>query len=171
MKKTLTIIGTILLIAAIAAPVLAYGPGWERGQRMMGYSGGGPSYCGQYGRGYENLTEAQRGQLDRLHQKFYDETAQLRNEIWSRSAELNTLLNSSNPDAEKAKALQKEISGLKAKMAEKRINFELEERKISPEVRSGRGYSRGYSSHMRGYGPSTGYGGHMGGYGPGACWN
>jgi len=170
MKKTLTIIGTILLVAAIAAPVLAYGPGRGKGRHMMGYWQGGPG-CGQYGRGYENLTEGQRSQLDRVHQKFYDETAQLRNEIWSKSAELNTLLNSANLDAEKAKALQNEISDLRAKMAQKRIDFELEVRKIAPEVRSGRGYGRGYRSDMRGYGPGMGYGRHMGGYGPGARWN
>ncbi len=96
--------------------------------------------------------------MDKLHQRFYDDPAQLRNKIWSKAAELNTLLNSSNPDAEKARALQKEISDLSAKMAQEQINFELEERKITPEVWSGRGYGRAYSSHMRGYGP-------------GACWN
>ncbi len=170
MKKALTIVGTVLLVAAIAIPVLAYGPGWGRGHHMMGDWKGGPGYCWQYGRGYGNLTGEQRSQLDKLSQKFYDETAQLRNEIWSKSAELNTLLNSSNPDAEKAKALQKEISDLKAKLAQKRIDFRLEARKIGPELRFGRGYGRGYSSHMRGYGPGMGYGGHMGGYGPGACW-
>ena len=171
MRKTLTIVGTMLLVAVIAVPVLAHGPGWGRGRHMMGYWGGGPGYCWQYGRGHENLTEEQRSQLDGLHQRFYDETAQLRNEIWSKKAELNTVLNSSNPDAEKARALQKEISDLKAKMAEKKINFELEVRKIAPEIRSGRGYGRGYRSHMRGYGPGMGYGRHMGGYGPGGCWN
>jgi len=171
MKKTLTIIGTMLLVAAIAAPVLAYGPGRGKGQRMSGYWKGGPGYCRQDRRGYENLTEGQRSQLDRVHQKFYDETAQLRNEIWSKSAELNTLLSSANPDAEKAKALQNEISDLRAKMAQKRIDFELEVRKIAPEVRSGRGYGRGYGPRMRGSGPGMGYGRHMGGYGPGGCWN
>ena len=137
MKKTLTIIGILLLGAVIAVPVLAYGPGWGRGHHMTGYRGGSPGYCWRYDRGNENLTKEQSGQLDRLSKKFYDETAQLRNETWSKSAELDTLLNSPNPDAEKAKALQKEISGLKAKMAEMRINFELEKRKIAPEVRFG----------------------------------
>jgi zinc resistance-associated protein len=110
--------------------------------------------------------------LDKLHQKFHDETAQLRNEIWTKSRELNTLLNSPNPDTEKAKALQKEISDLRAQLAEKRLNFKLEERKIVPEVRFGRGHGKGYyGHHMRGYGPGMGYGHHMGGYGPGTCWN
>jgi len=171
MKKTLTIVGTMLLVAAIAIPVLAHGPGWGKGRHMISDWKGGPGYCWQYGRGHENLTQEQRSQLDKLSQKFHDETAQIRNEIRSKSAELNTLLTSPNPDAEKAKALQKEISDLKAKLAQKRIDFRLEACKIAPELRFGRGYGRGYGSHMRGYGPGMGYGGHMGGYGPGACWN
>jgi len=167
MRKIVTIVGATLLVAAIAIPVLAHGPGWGKGRHMMGHWEGGPDYCWQHGRGHENLTEEQRSQLDKLSQEFYDESAQVRNEIRSKSAELNTLLTSPNPDAEKAKALQKEISDLKAKLAQKRIDFRIEARKIAPELRFGRGYGRGYSSHMRGYGPGMGYGGHMGGYGPG----
>jgi zinc resistance-associated protein len=118
--------------------------------------------------------------METLHKKFYDDTAQLRNEMWSKSRELRALLDSPNPDADKARALQKEITGLRSQLAEKRLDFELEERKIAPDARhgygygrgygkgsgkgSGRGYGRGYGHHMGGYGP------HMGGYGPGGCW-
>jgi zinc resistance-associated protein len=121
----------------------------------------------------------QRTQLDNLHKKFYDETAQLRNEMWTKSRDLSALLNSPNPDADKARALQKEITGLKAQLAEKRLDFELEERKIAPDARygsgygrgSGRGYGKGYGHHMGGYGHHMGgYGHHKGGYGPGGCW-
>ncbi len=157
MKKTVTILGTLLFAVAIAIPLFAHHPPWGRGHHMMGYGGGGPGWCRPYGGGYDILTEEQRSQLDRLHQKFYDATAQLRNEIWAKSLELNTLLNSPNPDAEKAKALQKEISDLRAKLAQERIDFELEVRKLAPKGYYGRGYSRGC-------------GWHMGGYGPGACW-
>jgi len=162
MKKTLTIIGTVLLVAAIAAPVLARGPGWGKGHHGPGYWKGGPGYCCQD----SSLTEEQRDQLDRLHQKFYDETVQLRNEIRSKRGELNRLLNFATPDAEKVKALQKEISELMAEMAQKRIDLKLEVRKIAPEVQFGRGYGKGYRSHMRGHGPGMGYGWHMRDYGP-----
>jgi len=163
MRKILTILGVVVLVASIAIPVLAHGPGWGRVRHMMGYWGGGPGNCGQYGRGYDRVTEEQRSQLDRLYQNFYDETAKLRDEIWAKSAELNALLSSPNPDAAKAKALQKEISDLRTKLAQERINFELEGRKIAPELRSGRGYQ---GRHMRGHGHGMGYGRHMGGYGP-----
>ena len=76
--------------------------------------------------------------------------------------ELNRLFNSEKPDAEKAKTLQKEISDLRAKMAQARIDFELEERKIAPQGNNRRGYGRGYGPGMRGSGP-----GMRGSYGPG----
>jgi Spy/CpxP family protein refolding chaperone len=168
MRKILTIVGAVVLVAAIAIPVLAHGPGWGRGHHMMGYSEGGPGYCWQSGRGYDRLTDEQRSQLDKLYQRFYDETAQLRDEIWAKSEELNIVLSSPSPDAEKAKALQKEISDLRAKIAQERINLRLEERKIAPKGYYGRRYGRGYRGHhMRGHGPGTGYGHHMRGHGPG----
>ncbi len=163
MRNILTIGGIVVLAAAIAIPVLAHGPGRGMGRHMMGYREGGPGYGCEADRGYDKLTEEQRSKSDELYRKFSDETAKLRDEIWAKSAELDTLLNSANPDAAKAKALQKEISDLRAKLAQERINLRLEGRKIAPELRSGKGYQ---GRHMRGHGRGMGYGRHMGGYGP-----
>jgi hypothetical protein len=49
---------------------------------------------------------------------------------------------------------------------EKRLNYELEARKILPELRSSGRHGMDYGHHMGG-----GYGHHMGGYGPESCWN
>ena len=175
MKRVAVVIGIILLAGLIAYPVFAHGPGWGggRGHHMMGNRGPGPGYCWQYGGGYANVTPEQQSKLDELYQNFYNETNNLKNEIWSKSRELNTLLDSPDPDIEKAKALQKEISDLRSKMAEKRLDFQLETRKINPDARFGAGYGKGYGRHMRGYGPRAGmgYGKLMGGYGQGPCWN
>ncbi len=179
MKRLIALFGILVLVGAIAVPVLAHGPGWGRGPHMGWGDGPGQGYCGDYGPGAGNLTEEQQAQLDNLNKKFYDETAQLRNEMWTKSRELSALLNSPSPDAEKARALQKEITALRAQLSEKRLNFELEERKIAPDARYGHGYGRGYGRgygggyghHMGGYGHHMGgYGHHMGGYGPGGCW-
>jgi zinc resistance-associated protein len=168
MKRLIALFGILVLVGAVAVPVLAHGPGWGRGPNMGWGGGPGQGYCGDYGPGAGNLTEEQQTQLDTLNKKFYDETSQLRNEIWTKSRELSALLDSPNPDADKARALQKEIAGLRAQLAEKRLDFELEERKIAPDARYGYGYGRGYG---KGYGHHMGgYGHHMGGYGPGGCW-
>jgi zinc resistance-associated protein len=162
MKRLTTIIGILVLAGAVAVPVMAWGPHWVRGHHMMGYWGSGP----EYGRGdYGNLTSEQKSSLDALDRKFYEETRDLRDQIWTKSRELDSVLNSSNPDLDKAKALQKEISDLRAKLDEKTVTYELEARKIAPDQRLGHGYGRGYGYHMGPYG-------HMMGYGPGGyCWN
>ena len=153
---------------------------------MMGW-GGGPDNCHGYGwsegRGSQNLTDEQRGQLDTLRQEFIDRTAPIKNEIWSKKAQINTLMSTSNPDAEKVRALQKEISDLKAQLAQERIDFQLETRKINPDARFGAGYGRGgFGPQKRGRGPGYGNncplweggrgpGWQRGGFGPGSCWN
>ena len=176
MKKILTVLGIVLLIAVFAYPALGRGPGWGRGYHMMGdwdrghmmgNWGRGYGDGGTYDRGYGNLTEEQAKQLDALDRKFYDETAALREKLWTKSGELNTLMNSTNPDPDRVRSLQKEISDLRAGLDEKRTDYELEARKISPDTRYGRGYGRGYGGPG---GPMMGYG-MRGGYGPGACWN
>ncbi|MBW1704460.1 MAG: periplasmic heavy metal sensor [Deltaproteobacteria bacterium] len=171
MKRLAIVLGSLMLVAAIAYPVFAWGPGWGRGHHMMGPWGGGPGYPGQYGSGYGNLTREQQSKLDALDKKFYDETNNLRNEMWAKSTELNALLNTPNPDEAKAKALQKEITELRNKLAEKGLAYRLEARKIAPDAGPGRGYGsgpgRGHGPGMMGYGP--GPGGH--GPGPGYCWN
>jgi zinc resistance-associated protein len=99
--------------------------------------------------------------------------------MWAKKAELNVLMNTSNPDLEKAKALQKEISDLSAKMAQDRITLYAEAKKIDPDARFGQGWGRGKGfgpgpyggGYGGGYGPGMGRGWHRGGPGQGPCWN
>ena len=161
MKRLTTIIGILVLVGTVAVPVMAWGPGWGRGNHMMGNWGSGP----EYGRGYSgNLTTDQRSKLEALDRKFYDETGELRDQIRTKSSELDTALNSSDPDLDQAKAIQKEISGLRANLDEKTLAYELEARKIVPDQRLGYGYGGGYGPHMGPYGRGMGYG-------SGNCWN
>lgn len=171
MKKMLTLGGIALLITALAIPAFARGPGWGGGPG--GRWGGGPGWdCpNYYGPSGANLTDEQRSKLDELERNFYDNTAQIRNQIWAKRGELQTVMSSPNPDAEKARALGKELSDLQAKMAQERLNLTIEERKINPDARFGGGYGRGYGRGM-GPGAGMGHGRHMGaGFGPRGCWN
>jgi zinc resistance-associated protein len=154
MKRFAILAGSILLVALSSYPVLAWGPMW---------GGGGPGYCWQASQGSGAVTQEQQQKLDQLNQKYYEDTAQLRESLWAKRAELRENLNAPNPDAEKVKALQKEISNLNNQLAEKTLDAQLEARKIAPE---GTNYAGRYNS---GYG--NGYGRHGGGYGPGSCWN
>ena len=136
---------------------------------MRGYGGGGPGYCGAYGSGYGDWTPEQKEKMGQLNQKFRDETGSLRNEMWQKSAEMDRLMDSAEPDVEKLKSLQKNISDLRAQMAQKRLDFELEARKALPEGTYAGGYGRG---SKKGYGKDSrrGYGRGRGGYGQGGCW-
>lgn len=176
MKKIIAMVGMLVFAAVIAIPVLAQGPGYGRGRPMQGNVGQEPGSCPRHGWGSGTLTDEQRAHMDALHQKFFDQTAQVRSQMWAKKAELNVLMNTSNPDLEKAKALQKEISDLKAKMAEERINLYTEAKKIDPDTRFGRGWGRGKGfgpgpcgGNYGGYGMGRGW--HRGGPGQGPCWN
>lgn len=167
MKRLVGIIGIVLLIGVTAAPLMAHGPGWERGDRGRYERGGGPENYPFPGSGYERLTDEQRAKLDTLYKQFYEEAMPLRDDFRAKRNELSAVLNAAEPDANKAKALQKEISDIQAKLAEKRVELAVEARKINPDIRFGRGYGH----PMRDYGHGKGRGWHRGNYGPGTYWN
>lgn len=170
MRKAVTIFGILVVVGLLAVPVFAQRGGW-------GKWSGGPGSCWRGGGSYGNLTESQYVELDKLEQKFFNDTAKLREQIWAKSEELGLLLNTPNPDLEDAKTLQKELSELRGKMDEKRLDFEVEARKIAPNSSYASGWGRGYGRNMRGprgsagnYGPQ-GCRGSYGGPGYGSCRN
>ena len=175
MKRIMTVGAVILVVTALAMPAFARGPGWGGGPGGRGGQGYGPgTNCPNYGAGDQNLTEEQKTQLSNLQKKFFDSTAQLRNQLWAKRGELQTLMSSPSVDVDKARALQKELSDLQAKMAQERLSFQIEERKINPDARfrgMGRGQGMGGQGMMGGRGQGMGYGRGMGGYGPGGCRN
>ena len=158
MKRLITTLGVLVLVGALAVPVMAWHRGWGGGHHMMRDWDSGSEYDRDYG----NSTSEERGKLDALDRKFYDETSDIRNQIRIKSRELDSILNNSNPDLEEAKGLQKEISELRARMDERTLNYELEARKINPNDRLGSAYGGRHGRHMRGYGR---------GMGQGYCWN
>jgi zinc resistance-associated protein len=148
MSKITKITLTTLLALAVAVPVLAWGQGGGRSGGMMGgynnqdtedtggYTRGGMMGGSKRGPGYNQqntLTPEQQTQLNDLHKKFYDETAELRNKMQAKSTELRTALNTADPDADKVKALHGEMNDLRAKISEIRIGYDLEAKKISPD--------------------------------------
>ncbi len=159
MKKLVTVTGIVLLVAALAYPVFAWGPRWAGMQGRMGNWGGGSGYCWRSGADLGTLTQEQQNQLIQLRQKFFNETANLRSELWAKRGQLRTLLTVQNPDETRLKELQGEINDLRAQLSQKRLDFQLEAKKIAPNVGPGFGWG----------GPNVGR--HKGFRGPGPCWN
>jgi zinc resistance-associated protein len=160
-KKTVIGLTVVIGVLALAAVALA-GPGWGggRGQHMAygggGYSQGyGPGNCQGYGSraGYGPGYHKGSGYGPMVDSKFYEETAELRNNIQTKRNELWTELSKENVDAEKAKALQAELNTLRNEMSQKRLAAGLEFRKNNPDVRP----------YGHGRGPGRGAG-------PGYCW-
>jgi Spy/CpxP family protein refolding chaperone len=158
--KTLIIGAALLLTGAAAA--FAHGGYWGGyGKHMMGY-GMGPGMMGNgpgYGMGpgmmhgnngqdnWANLTDEQRTQLDKAQEKFDGDTQGLREDIQDAHQALTLELNKATPDESKVTNLQKELTTLEGKFDQKRIQHQLEIRKILPEsARRGlrRGYGGGY---------------------------
>ena len=162
MRKLLITLGILFMVGILAAPVFAHRWGMG-GYGAYGGSGSGPCWLGG-----GNLTDSQQVEMDKLQESFVNDTAKLRQDIWNKSSELDTLLDAETPDANKVKTLQKEISNLQAKMADKRVELELQARKIAPNARVGRGYGMGYGMGHH-YGP-YGYRGPQYGQGYGPCW-
>ncbi|MBW2103369.1 MAG: periplasmic heavy metal sensor, partial [Deltaproteobacteria bacterium] len=111
MKKTLIVLGSLMLLAAVAYPVFAHGPGWGGGRHMTGPGGYG---CPGWGRGYGGPAGEDVAALGKLRQDFVEETRTLREEIRTKSNELDRLLATENPDEERVRSLHKDLSELRA---------------------------------------------------------
>lgn len=101
-----------------------------------------------------NLTGEQRDKISKLHQMFREENADTLKQLMAKQFDLKTILDSTKPDVEKAKAVQKEISDLKAKLALKKIDLYMEILKINPDAKFG--HKEGNRQGMRGMGMGHG---------------
>ena len=158
MKKSIAILGSLIVLCFFAAPVFA-----QNGPRHGMMYGGGPGY-GPRWQGSEGLTKEQSSELFKLRQSFLDETAATRAELWAKKGQMYSLLSSSTPDEEKVMGLVDEMNKIKSDLNRKRVEYLLKARKVAPEAGS---YGFGFGGHMMdwngGGGPMMGWGGgHMG---------
>lgn len=141
MKKTLTFAAVILLAGAVALPAFAFGQMGKAGNRMN-RSGDGQDSGTLQGNRHSNLTTEQREALEELRNEFHDETLSLRNDLRTKRTELTNIMSEQVPDEEEAKSVQKEISELKAEMAQRRIELKLKVLEINPDAHYNKGSGR-----------------------------
>ncbi len=165
MKKSIIIISSLLMVALIAGSVFAWGQGKGKG-RGMGYS----SNQSQMGYGmssaWNDLSQEQRDSLTALKQKHIDETYDLRSSAFTKQQEVRMLMETSDPDRAKLSTLTQELSDLQRQMAEKRIDYQLEAKKIAPELTTSMGYGKGRGGSR---GSRSGSGGGQGNCTGGNC--
>lgn len=111
------------------------------GGRMMG-----PRYDCDDG----DLASEDRAKLEEARGKFFDQTREMRRDLDEKRYEMEKELAQENPDRDRVKALQSDISKLRSAFDEKALEHRLEVRELIPQSARGRGY----------------YGGNRGGY----CW-
>ena len=159
-KKLMT---TITAIALVGIGTFAFahrndGYGYHGG--MHGGYGMHQGYYGDQGSGYGyrgELNEDQIKSLEKEQAAFMTATEKIRQNLYSSQLALQSELAKSDPDAVRANALQKEISGFEAQLDQQRIGHMIKMRKISPDA-AGRGFAA--------MGPMMGYGSQY----SGDCW-
>jgi zinc resistance-associated protein len=133
-----------------------HGPGWHHGDD--GYPG--------YGYMMGRLSDEQIQKMDKQRETFFRSTEDLRQQIYQKRLALESEFAKKNPDAKSASNLQKQISELRARIDQKKIEYLLEMKKIDPNLGEGwmrpgmmgYGYGRGWMRPgMMGYGYGRGW--------------
>jgi len=145
MKKATTIMGTLVLVAALAMPVLAYNRGWGKAQGMGIVPAGREAPCCE---NIPNLTPEQSAELKELREQHDKAILPVKNELIAKRAEFRNLWSQSDPDKAAIEAKQQEINDLGNTLQDKMTEHRLEISKIlTPEQRDqlqsamqGRGY-------------------------------
>jgi len=109
----------LMVILAGTAMAGSWGRGMGQGYGM-----------GPYPYDVANLTADQTAQMQTLRETFLKEISPLQSEMFAKKSEMRTLWAASNPDEGKISTLQKDLLELQGKMQERRLQFNLEARKI-----------------------------------------
>ncbi|MGM0402332.1 MAG: periplasmic heavy metal sensor [Thermodesulfobacteriota bacterium] len=151
MRRNIKGIIVLTIAAVFGLSALAFA-GWGGMPGPGMHRGGGPGYHhqGYYG----NVSPEERAQFEQQREAFYNETAETRQQLQEKQLTLRAELAKQNPDADRALALQREISALRGEMDQKRLEYDIQDGFASP------GYGRG----GRGAGPMRGFGARGGGY-------
>jgi Spy/CpxP family protein refolding chaperone len=144
-RTTQSIVVAAIFLIAVAAVAFAHG------QRMGGYMTGpgcqgrmmGPGQGRGFNGAYASLSDEDRAKIDAAREKFFDETRSLRRDMDDQAYALSKEMNSDNPDSAKVAQLQKQLSKLEADFDQKRVQHQLEMRKLLPEKFRDRGWGRG----------------------------
>ncbi len=160
MKKISKIFMILAVVGVLGFGINAFanmGMGQGYGPSRWGNHGSGWNHMGSGGPGYGHmmgdLNDDDFKKMDEERRDFFKETETLRQEVYQKELALESELAKKNPDVLKAVSLQKEVSGFKAQLDQKRIEHMIRIRGILPDAGS-RYMGRG---HMMGYG--SGYGG------------
>jgi Spy/CpxP family protein refolding chaperone len=140
-------VGMLALMVVVAATsVFAFGPGGCGGRGGGFFGGEGPGAFERL-----NLSKEQMDQMWQLREKFQNETKDLRYQMYQKRREMKTLFADSKADDAAIRAQYTQMSALRQKLQDKRVEFKLAQRHIlTPDQLQelgqgsfGRGFGRG----------------------------
>jgi Spy/CpxP family protein refolding chaperone len=156
-KRTIFAVTVVVALALMGSWAFAHGRWGGRG-----HMGPGSDYGDEL-----NLSPEQQEKVRAENQKFYEETAGLRTELYQKRLELRALLVDPSAEPETIKAKQREVLDLERQLQEKGLDHQLALRDVAPELLDDHGpcgYGPGYG-HRMGWGHR--HGGHRMGFGMG----
>jgi Spy/CpxP family protein refolding chaperone len=157
MKKTLVILSLAAMVVMGVTFAYAQGPGFGPGFGRKGDCGGRGDCGGPCGN--STLSAEQKAELQQLRQKFFDETASLREGVRSKRLELRTLWADPKADPAAIQAKEKELRELTNQMRDKMVQFRLEARNhLTDEQLAQFGACGGGQGRGQGRGPGRGQG-------------
>jgi len=161
-SKTIIILAIVGVVGFAATSFAGWGRGgggncWGQGSGWA-QRGSGPA-------GYQsNLSDEEIDKLNQERQAFFEDTREVRGDIYQKKLELRSELAKKDPDAKKAVNLQKEISEFKGQLAQKRVEHRIKMQKQYPDLFAdrgfgqGRGHGKGRGGMRRGFGMGQGDG-------------
>lgn len=148
MKKSMTVLAAIFLVAVMSSDLFALGDGPGKGQGTG--PGFGPCYEGNVpGMRGLNLTPEQTKKINELREAQWKSIAPLREKMFAKRDELRLLWLQANPDREKINAAQAEMRTLRDKMQDQMTSARLDMLNLlTPEQRV-----KFQAAGTRGHGP------------------
>ena len=124
------------------------GPGGQSQMMKPGHgdAGMGPGQGHGCRGGYAGLSDGDRAKIDTAREKFFDDTRSLRRDMDDQAYALHKEMNSDNPDSGKVAQLQKQLSKLEAEFDQKKVQHQLEMRKLWPEKFKDHAWGRGWGN-------------------------
>ena len=143
-KYSLIIVAVVFTMVIFAGSAFSgnYGYGKRDGSGLCRSFGSGQGSGRGLAAQWANLSEDQKAQINALHQKFIDDTAEKRSAKIAKHHEIRILMETSSPDRERLILLAGELGDLKKDLMTKRIDFALEAKKIAPELNISTGFHK-----------------------------
>ena len=134
----------VLAIIGIVGYAATSFAGWGRGGGNCWGQGSGWAQRGSGPAGYQdNLSDEEIDKFNQERQAFFEDTSELRENLYQKELELRSELAKKDPDAKKAVSLQKEVSELQGQLDQKRIERRIKMQKENPDFFCGPGLRPG----------------------------